>query len=60
LSFLQELLVTRYSIETPGCLLNTKLATKAYLRITIGLGRGEAPGVSYVLEIWPKGKFKPK
>ena len=47
--------VCRYSIETEGALLNTTLKRKAYLRITMGKGRGESPGIPYVLEIWPKG-----
>ncbi len=46
---------SRYSINTEGALLHSKLKTKAYLRITMGPGRGESPGIPYVLEIWPKG-----
>jgi len=45
----------RRSIVTEGGLLNTKLKTKSYLRITLGKGRGESPGIPYVLEIWPVG-----
>lgn len=45
----------RYSILTEGALLNNKLKTKPYLRITMGKGRGESPGIPYVLEIWPVG-----
>jgi hypothetical protein len=48
----------RYSINTEGALLHSKLKTKAYLRITMGKGRGESPGIPYVLEIWPKGRVK--
>jgi len=36
-------------------LLNSILKKKAYLRITMGKGMGESPGIPYVLEIWPKG-----
>lgn len=49
----------RYSINTEGALLHSKLKTKAYLRITMGKGRGESPGIPYVLEIWPKGARSP-
>jgi len=49
----------KYSIETEGALLNTTLKRKAYLRITMGKGRGESPGIPYVLEIWPKGSRSP-
>ncbi|XP_063436741.1 uncharacterized protein LOC134718180 [Mytilus trossulus] len=60
----------RYSIETKGCILNTRLEEKAsgfgkkdikgtYLRITLGQLSGKSPGVPYVLEIWPKGHYSP-
>jgi len=49
----------RYSIETEGALLNKILKTKAYLRITMGKGLGQSPGIPYVLEIWPKGARSP-
>jgi len=49
----------RYSIETKGALLNKILETKAYLRITMGKGLGQSPGIPYVLEIWPKGARSP-
>ena len=59
----------RYSIETEGCTLNTKLKSKAnefgddpklaYLRITMGKERGNSPGIPYVLELWPKGHCSP-
>ena len=48
----------RYSIATEGALLNNTLKKKAYLRITMGKGMGESPGIPYVLEIWPKGKVE--
>ena len=48
--------VFRYSIETDGAMLNKVLKTKPYLRITMGKGMGESPGIPYVLEIWPKGE----
>ena len=46
----------RFSINTEGALLNKILKKKPYLRITMGRGMGESPGIPYVLEIWPKGK----
>ena len=60
----------RYSIDTPGCLLNKKLEEKAcefgsfeknktYLRVTLGHSLGKSPGISYVLELWPKGHYSP-
>jgi len=49
----------RYSIETEGGLLNKILKTKPYLRITMGKGLGESPGIPYVLEIWPKNARSP-
>ena len=49
----------RYSIQTEGALLNKVLKKKAYLRITMGRGMGESPGIPYVLEIWPKGARSP-
>ena len=49
----------RYSVNTEGALLNSKLKTKNYLRITMGRGMGESPGIPYVLEIWPPGAKSP-
>lgn len=49
----------RFSINTEGALLNSTLKKKAYLRITMGKGMGESPGIPYVLEIWPKGARSP-
>jgi hypothetical protein len=48
----------RYSINTEGALLHSKLKSKAYLRITMGEDMGKSPGIPYVLEIWPKGRVK--
>ena len=45
----------RHSVNSEGALLNSKLKTKNYLRITMGKGMGESPGICYVLEIWPPG-----
>ena len=60
----------RYSIITPGKILYEKLKEKSdefgddphmcYLRVTLGLTRGDSPGVPYVLEIWPSGNYSPK
>ena len=49
----------RNSIDTEGALLNSKLKTKNYLRITMGKGMGESPGIPYVLEFWPRGAKSP-
>ena len=49
----------RHSVITEGALLNSKLKTKNYLRITMGKGMGESPGIPYVLEIWPRGSRSP-
>jgi hypothetical protein len=58
----------RYSMTTEGMCLYEKLQEKkgefgpeneVYLRITLGPNRGSAPGVPYVLEIWPKGCGSP-
>jgi len=49
----------RYSINTEGCILNKTLKNKNYLRITMGKGRGESPGIPYVLEFWPPGARSP-
>jgi hypothetical protein len=57
-----------YSIKTPGCWCNSKLAEKSktkpagqekkiYLRITLGQNSGESPGIPYVMEIWPPGCY---
>ena len=50
----------RYSIKTPGMTLYEKLKEKeeqfTYLRVTLGPDRRTAPGIPYVLEIWPSGK----
>lgn len=48
----------RYSIETKGMTLYNKLKEKEdkfkYLRVTLGPDKRTAPGIPYVLEIWPK------
>jgi len=49
----------RYSIETEGAILNKVLKGKPYLRITMGRGLGQSPGIPYVLEIWPAGARSP-
>jgi len=53
----------RYSIETPGMTLHEKLKTKeaefGYLRVTLGPDKRTAPGIPYVLEIWPKKHGSP-
>ena len=60
----------RYSIETEGCTLNERLKAKVgefgdsdpletYLRITLGKEKGNAPGIPYVLELWPKNHRSP-
>jgi len=58
----------RYSLNTPGCLLSDKIAEKisefgdleeTYLRVTLGPETRTAPGIPYVLEIWPKGHMSP-
>ena len=49
----------RYSIKTEGLQLNQLLKKKQYLRITMGKGRGDSPGNTYVLEIWPPGAKSP-
>ena len=61
----------RYSINTEGKILNKKLKEKAkefgkkpnkketYLRITLGVYRGNSPGIPYVLEIWPCQHYSP-
>jgi len=49
-------LTLRCSINIEDSLLNTKLKEKDYLRITLGEKKANAPGHSYVLEIWPKGR----
>ena len=41
------------SIETEGCLLNSLLQKKDYLRVR--LGPSKSPGISHVLELWPSG-----
>lgn len=59
-----------FSIVTPGCLCYEKLQKKAtefgkcnlyetYLRITIGINKGDSPGIPFVLEIWPGGHYSP-
>lgn len=59
-----------FSLDTEGYVLNQKLREKTanlfdndkqrgYIRATIGMNRGEAPGVPYVLEIWPKHNHSP-
>ena len=49
----------RFSINTKGCRLHELLQTKNYLRITMGTGHGDSPGIAYVLEIWPPGARSP-
>ena len=61
----------RYSINTEGKILYNKLKEKAtefstksnpnetYLRVTLGVHRGNSPGVPYVLEIWPYRHYSP-
>lgn len=59
-----------YSINTKGCILNRKIEEnrkhgpfdsreEVYLRVTLGLQKGESPGIPYVLEIWPSGCGSP-
>ena len=61
----------RYSINTKGKILYEKLLKKAtefgskpneketYLRVTLGVYRGNSPGIPYVLEIWPYQHYSP-
>ena len=53
----------RYSIETKGMTLYKKIKEKAgefpYLRVTLGPDQRTAPGIPYVLEIWPSGSKSP-
>ena len=61
----------RYSIITEGKILHEKLKEKAtefdekpnadetYLRVTLGMYRGNSPGIPYVLEIWPYKHYSP-
>ena len=60
----------RYSIKTKGKILYNKLEEKAtefggnnpsetYLRVTLGMYRGNSPGIPYVLEIWPEQHYSP-
>ena len=61
----------RYSINTEGKILHSKLKEKAkefgkkpnpnetYLRVTLGMYRGNSPGIPYVLEIWPYKHYSP-
>ena len=52
-----------YSIKTPGMTLYNKLKEKeenfGYLRVTLGPDKRTAPGIPYVLEIWPSGNGSP-
>ncbi|MBU2713945.1 hypothetical protein, partial [Zooshikella harenae] len=59
-----------YSIITKGCMLYEKLKEKegefghadpdeTYLRVTVGVNKGNSPGVPFVLEIWPGGHYSP-
>ncbi|MEG5001254.1 hypothetical protein [Microcoleus sp. B4-D4] len=59
-----------HSIITPGCICYEMLKSKAgefgksdpkatYLRVTVGVDRGDSPGIPYVLEIWPGGHYSP-
>lgn len=34
-------------------------ANETYLRITLGSNVGDSPGIPYVMEIWPPGKYSP-
>lgn len=61
------------SIDTPGKICYNIIKEKAkheeesgfgdpnmvYLRITMGGNQGESPGIPYVMEIWPSGKYSP-
>jgi len=63
----------QYSIDTPGKICYKIIKEKAgreaksgfgdpnmvYLRITMGGNQGESPGIPYVMEIWPSGKYSP-
>jgi hypothetical protein len=58
----------RHSIENEHGILCKKLEekagkfgakNKAYLRVTLGICRGNSPGIPYVLEIWPKNHGSP-
>ena len=58
----------RHSIESEDGILHKKLEdkagkfgakNKAYLRVTLGMSRGNSPGIPYVLEIWPKNHGSP-
>ena len=60
----------RYSLDTDGCVLNTKVKEKTakdefgskkqvYLRVTLGPHGSKSPGFPYVLEIWPRGCGSP-
>ena len=60
----------RYSIKTKGKILYNKLKEKSdefgesnpletYLRVTLGMYRGNSPGIPYVLEIWPHQHYSP-
>lgn len=63
----------QYSIDTPGKICYNIIEKKAereaksgfgnpdmvYLRITLGGNQGESPGIPYVMEIWPSGKYSP-
>lgn len=35
------------------------LATKEYLRITLGVDQGESPGIPFVVEVWPPKSSSP-
>ena len=52
-----------YSLNTKNMILYEKLKEKPegfqYLRITLGVSRGDSPGIPYVLEIWPQGTHSP-
>ena len=58
----------RYSIENKGMFLNKLMENKkrtydvkghVYIRVTLGPDMLTAPGIPYVLEIWPKGSKSP-
>lgn len=51
----------RYSLETEGKILNTKLRSKRmkYIRVTVGPSHATSPGIPYVLELWPRNEGSP-
>lgn len=51
----------RYSFETEGKILHSKLQHKKmkYIRVTVGPSRATSPGIPYVLELWPRNEGSP-